>query len=515
MIILHPLIYESWGILLFDIPPLLSRHFLSTPLVKFKLMLCIETSCIRVVHNGINSALGFIGVSLCLLHCFSLSVLLSLSLSVLLSLSQHLMGLLTDKVTLPLPYIKAVKHHKHVQLHGVIQFINNFLKNKDREDPVFKWGDEIEYCIVRFDHEKKKVQLCSRTEHIIPITDLREEEEGSKRQVIWRPEYNSFMIEGIPGHPYGENGDFYRGLLDAEENMKRRRLEMKELLPENEVLLGMTVFPRTGCEYFIYFPDDPDNKSIREGQKFAPRTDSLFFPDKAMYQGHPRFYTTASMIRSRREKKIEAHVPIFVDEETVIPYVEDFSRFKGRFPEENIEESKRVFKDNHVYMDATGFGMGMCCLQVTQSASNLREALVLYDQLIPLTPILMALSANTAIHKGMLTDWDCRWNVNVMCSNDLVEEERNNGVKSRCHSVMNYLSLEGEDESKYNDVKFEGNQAYYLMMVEKGIPESIARHISYLFIRDPIVVFEELLNQDDTTSMNHFDDTLIQATGKV
>ena len=413
------------------------------------------------------------------------------------------MGLLTDKLTLPLPYIEATKYHKHVQLHGVIQFINNFLKNKDREDPVFKWGDEIEYSIVRFDHENNKVLLCSRTEHIIPITDEREEEEGSKRQVIWRPEYNSFMIEGIPGHPYGENGDFCRGLLEVEENMKLRRLEMKELLPENEVLLGMTVFPRTGCEDFIYFPDDSDNESIR-GDAFAPITGSLFFPDKAIYQGHPRFCTSADMLTRRRGRKTETHVPVFVDEETAIPYVEDFSRFFGRFPTENVEESKRVFKDNHIYLDSPAFGMGMCCLQVTQLTKNLKEALVLYDQLIPLTPIMMALSANTAVHKGMLTDWDCRWNVNVMCSDDLVEEERKRGVKSKCHAVMNYLSLE-EDESKYNDVKFEGNQDYYRMMVDKGVPESIARHISYLFIRDPIVVFQQLLDQDDTTSMNHFD----------
>jgi glutamate--cysteine ligase catalytic subunit len=51
--------------------------------------------------------------------------------------------------------------------------------------------------------------------------------------------------------------------------------------------------------------------------------------------------------------------------------------------------SQKAALPNHVYMDAMGFGMGCCCLQVTFQACNIKEARTLYDQLTPLCPILV------------------------------------------------------------------------------------------------------------------------------
>ena len=62
-------------------------------------------------------------------------------------------------------------------------------------------------------------------------------------------------------------------------------------------------------------------------------------------------------------------------------------------------------------MDAMGFGMGNSCLQVTFQASSIKEALHLYDQLIPLTPVMLALSAASPIFRGILADVDTRWAV--------------------------------------------------------------------------------------------------------
>lgn len=42
-----------------------------------------------------------------------------------------------------------------------------------------------------------------------------------------------------------------------------------------------------------------------------------------------------------------------------------------------------------VYMDAMGFGMGCCCLQLTFQACCIVEARTLYDQLAPLCPIMV------------------------------------------------------------------------------------------------------------------------------
>jgi Glutamate-cysteine ligase len=38
-----------------------------------------------------------------------------------------------------------------------------------------------------------------------------------------------------------------------------------------------------------------------------------------------------------------------------------------------------------------------------------------------------------------------------------------------------------------------------------GIDELLSKHIAHLFIRDPIVVFSEMLEQDDSKSMDHFE----------
>lgn len=44
---------------------------------------------------------------------------------------------------------------------------------------------------------------------------------------------------------------------------------------------------------------------------------------------------------------------------------------------------------DHIYLDAMGFGMGCCCLQLTFQACNITEARRLYDAFIPLSPIMV------------------------------------------------------------------------------------------------------------------------------
>lgn len=44
---------------------------------------------------------------------------------------------------------------------------------------------------------------------------------------------------------------------------------------------------------------------------------------------------------------------------------------------------------DHIYLDAMGFGMGCCCLQLTFQACNVNDARTLYDGLIPIGPILV------------------------------------------------------------------------------------------------------------------------------
>jgi glutamate--cysteine ligase catalytic subunit len=39
----------------------------------------------------------------------------------------------------------------------------------------------------------------------------------------------------------------------------------------------------------------------------------------------------------------------------------------------------------------------------------------------------------------------------------------------------------------------------------KGLDNLLAKHISHLFIRDPLVVFSETIDQDDSMSNDHFE----------
>lgn len=44
---------------------------------------------------------------------------------------------------------------------------------------------------------------------------------------------------------------------------------------------------------------------------------------------------------------------------------------------------------DHIYMDAMGFGMGCCCLQITFQACSVSEARRMYDAFVPVGPIMV------------------------------------------------------------------------------------------------------------------------------
>jgi glutamate--cysteine ligase catalytic subunit len=134
--------------------------------------------------------------------------------------------------------------------------------------------------------------------------------------------------------------------------------------------------------------------------------------------------------------------------------------------------------------------MGCCCLQMTFQACNINEARYLYDQLTPLCPIMLALTAASPIYRGYLTDIDCRWNVISASVDCRTEEERGlkplkndrfRIMKSRYDSIDCYLSEGGE---KYNDVPLIYNEEDYEALRSGGIDHLLAQHIAHLFIRD-------------------------------
>lgn len=407
------------------------------------------------------------------------------------------MGLLSEGS--PLSWEETKNLADHVRKHGVIQFINLYKRLRDRQGDVLKWGDEVEYILVKFDDEAKTAKVSLRAQEV--LHQLTEEERKNPNNVksLWRPEYGAYMIEGTPGKPYG-------GLLAhfnvVEANMQYRRQEAANSLLPGEVLMKLTNFPRLGSPDFTYPPAQPTPDSG------ASR--SLFFPDEAIFGGHPRFKTLTRNIRHRRGEKVAINIPIYKDENVPTPFKENLIALG------DDGSSEKAAKEDHVYMDAMGFGMGCCCLQLTFQACNIQEARTLYDQLTPLCPIMLALTAASPFYRGYITEVDSRWNV-ISCSVDCrTQEER--GLKSlkenkfrisksRYDSIDSYLSEQGE---KYNDVPLTYDNEIYKQLLENGIDKLLAQHVAHLFIRDTVSLFSEKVHQNDLEDTDHFEN--IQST---
>lgn len=57
----------------------------------------------------------------------------------------------------------------------------------------------------------------------------------------------------------------------------------------------------------------------------------------------------------------------------------------------------------------------------------------------------------------------------------------------------------------YNDIPLEHDPKILKQLIDGGIDEHLAKHIAHMFIRDPLQVFKERIEQDDTKSTEHFE----------
>lgn len=82
--------------------------------------------------------------------------------------------------------------------------------------------------------------------------------------------------------------------------------------------------------------------------------------------------------------------------------------------------------------------------------------------------------------------------------------------KSRYDSVSLYISEDPSNRPEYNDIEAPIDAELKAMLTDGGVDDRLAHHIAHLFIRDPIVVFSETLDQDDAVETDHFEN--IQST---
>ena len=165
------------------------------------------------------------------------------------------MGLLSEGE--PLSWEDTHKYADHVRRHGVEQFVHLYNRLNARRGDVLKWGDEIEYFVIRIDDATKTAQVSMRAEEL--LQRLQEPERkaavsGEPLKSLWRPEYSSYCIEGTPGAPYSGQISCFN---EVELNMKFRRDEVEKLLKDDEILVSMSIFPRLGVDPFTQPPSKP------------------------------------------------------------------------------------------------------------------------------------------------------------------------------------------------------------------------------------------------------------------
>lgn len=164
------------------------------------------------------------------------------------------------------------------------------------------------------------------------------------------------------------------------------------------------------------------------------------------------FYRTLTAnIRRRRGSKVQINMPIFHDVNTPKPFIDPTIPWDRDLFKHDKEAKEGAALPDHIYMDAMAFGMGCCCLQITFQACNIDEGRKLYDQLAPVAPLMMALSANSPIYRGYLADVDARWNVISASVDDRTPEERGLEVIS-----CNWIIMEIEYTKTHIFLAFEG-----------------------------------------------------------
>ncbi|WWC96482.1 hypothetical protein V866_003350 [Kwoniella sp. B9012] len=420
------------------------------------------------------------------------------------------MGLLA--LGTPLTWDETKPLAEHIRYHGITQFLKTWDRWKDNTGKGLLWGDEIEYMVASFHDDEKKVLLSLRqTEILTKLQSVTLDPALDKYKPAccnaiptFHPEYGRYMLESTPGYPFS---GLPSSLVSVEADMRFRRQIIRSHLKKHELPITLTSWPRLGVSDEIF--TDPTTKP--DNQKSSSRSD---YVGELITNPHARFPTLTANIRQRRGSKVDIRVPLFIDENTVVP-----DGLKANMSNGHSTPAKPEPGTPYIHMDAMAFGMGCCCLQITFQAWNVDEARRVYDALVPVAPIMLALTAASPAFRGQLADVDARWNVIAASVDDRTEEER--GLKplkdnkyripkSRYDSVSLYLSNDERNKPEYHDVSAPINEDVRKRLLDHGLDDKLASHIAHLFIRDPLVQFSETIDQDDESSMDHFEN--IQST---
>lgn len=393
------------------------------------------------------------------------------------------MGVLTDGT--PLSWEEITSVCEVFRSYALSQLVCIYQKFKDRQGDPFFWGDELEFSLIHFDRTNRRVQLLLKAHDLLPrLNQLNQLVQNRNCRIAWHPEACDYMIEGVPSKPYEYTSSY---LNTVEANMALRRKQAQKILSEEsncDFVLNICAFPQFGEKKFIY-------PSITEKNYYQYSTGTLCYSNAIISPHHPRMKSLLNNKRQRRQAEPIVEIPIFEDSATPLPF------------RDRLFENRTTIRDNHIYLEGVLAGWGCCCLQVTFQAESLIECLHLYDQLVPLTSIMLALSAASPIWRGYLTDIDCRYTVLSQTGDDRNPNERQRATMlSRCSSVPLYVSNE---YNHLNDIKVEFDENVVSTLQRHGMPLALARHFGYIFTRDPLVIIKEQMYSTNDLTSYHFE----------
>ncbi|ODN93544.1 hypothetical protein L198_05409 [Cryptococcus wingfieldii CBS 7118] len=401
------------------------------------------------------------------------------------------MGLLVQGS--PLSWEETKPLAEHIRDHGLTQFLNIWDKTKGRTCINFLWGDEIEYMVASLDHERKSARLSLR-QSSVTIKALQADGIDSSLAMdqgagipTFHHEYGRYQIESTPGNPFS---DAPSSLLSVEGDMRFRRQIIRRELQPSEILLTITSWPRMGVTDTAFTTEEPMETKNQEDEDLEEQHVDV---DKLTRGRSVRYSDTAVYRQAYRHEAAGA-------------------------PPRRLSSEGKVYLASSgiptIFMDAMAYGIGCCCLQVTLQASDVDEARTLFDGLVSVAPIMLALTAASPVFHGRLSDLDTRWDAIVSSTDDRTEDEKKD-AKVRCrlwhcsklprwHSVNMYIANDDKNKPEYG-IEVPTNAQARKRLLEHGIDNKMADHIAHLFIRDPLIQMSELVNQDDSKSTLHFD----------
>lgn len=188
-------------------------------------------------------------------------------------------------------------------------------------------------------------------------------------------------------------------------------------------------------------------------------------------------------------------------------YQDMFSRLPGSAShlDDNCgHEIQSAFPSSHCSQSAINIGhavesWGGCGLQATFSAHNLREVCQLHDQLIPLGPLMLALSAATPIYKGRLVGTDTRWKAMCWAGDDRKLSERPY-LPPRMGCTPMYVE-ETLAAWQMNDRPLESAERPKSDLHKCGVPPALATYFAHILTREPIIDFVCMPEPDDMSDL--------------